>query len=222
MTNENGTVPTSDDESTETIDDDLSSSSDGQSKAVVDPAVPLEDDETIQWVGRPRTTVILPSVAIGFVLLAVGVGAAVEFGAMLALALVPVALAIPGGHYLVVANIQYVVTDRAIYAKRGVLGRSVTQANLETVQNSSYSQDVTGSIFGYGTVEFEIAGGDDLAFRDIHEPRPVRAYVDRASRERDGLTGGGRTGSRIPGSLEQWQAVRSEVRSIRRVLQGND
>lgn len=211
-----------DGESAQVVEGEPTQMVDGESRAVVDPAVPLEDDESVEWVGRPRTTVILPSIAVGVILLAVGVGAAVEFGTLLALGLVPVALAIPGLHYLVVANIQYVVTDRAIYAKRGVLGRSVTQANLETVQNSSYSQDITGSIFGYGTVEFEIAGGDDLAFHDIHDPRPVRAYVDRASRERDGLTGGGLTGSRIPGSLEQWQAVRSEVQSIRRALQGQD
>ena len=188
----------------------------------VDPAVPLEDDESIEWVGRPRTTVILPSIAMALVLVAVGGGAAVEFGSAVALLLVPIALAIPAIHYLVVANTQYVVTDQAIYSKRGVLGQYVTQANLETVQNSSYSQNVTGAIFGYGTVAFEIAGGEDLAFRDIREPRPVRALVDRATRGRDGLGDEGRTASRIPGSTEQWESVRSEVRSIRRALQSRD
>lgn len=222
MTGDSDPPDASEGESSQVVDGEPAQVVDGESRAVVDPAVPLEDDESVQWVGRPRTTVILPSVAIGVILIAVGLGAAMEFGALLALGLVPVGLAIPGAHYLVVANIQYVVTDRAIYAKRGVLGRSVTQANLETVQNSSYSQDVTGSIFGYGTVEFEVAGGADLSFNDIREPRPVRAYVDRASRTRDGLTGAGPAGSRIPGSLEQWQAVRAEVQSIRRALQGPD
>lgn len=214
---------TDEDVQTQMVDGGGSTESvDGEPTESVDPAVPLEDDETIQWLGRPRTTVILPSVAVGLLLVAVGAGAAVELGSPLALLLVPVAVTIPAVHYLVVANIQYVVTDQAIYAKRGVLGRYVTQANLGTVQNSSYSQDVTGSLFGYGTVEFEIAGGGDLAFRDIRNPRPVRALVDRAAGRRDGLDGDGRAGTRIPGSLEQWQAVRSEVQSIRRALRSRD
>lgn len=210
---------TADGESTQAVGGEPREVVGGEPREVVDPAIPLEDDESIEWVGRPRTTVILPTVAVGLVLLTVGGGAAVEFSPVFAIALVSAALALPAVHYLVVANIQYVVTDRAIYSKRGVLGRSVTQANLETVQNSSYSQGVTGSIFGYGSVEFEIAGGEDLAFRDIREPMSVRAFVDRASRERDGLTGQGWAGSRIPGSLEQWQAVRSEIESVRRTLQ---
>lgn len=184
-----------------------------------DPAIPLEDDESIEWLGRPRTTVILPSVAIGLLLAGAGIYGAIRLGALLALLLVPLGLVTPSAHYLVVENIQYAVTDRAIYAKRGMLGRSVTQANLETVQNSAYSQGITGSIFGYGTVAFEIAGGNDLAFRDIRDPKPVRALVDRATRNQDGLTGERDRRSGIPGSLEQWQQVRTEVHSIRRALQ---
>jgi len=82
--------------------------------------------------------------------------------------------------------------------KRGVLTRSVTQANLETVQNSSFGQDITGSIFGYGSVTFEIAGGDDLSFRAIEDPRAIRALVDRAASNDDGLGGDSRRESGIP------------------------
>jgi len=81
------------------------------------------------------------------------------------LAVVPLGVAIPVWKYFALQGVQYVITDEALYVKRGVLTRSVTQANLETVQNSSFGQDITGSIFGYGSVTFEIAGGDDLSFR---------------------------------------------------------
>jgi len=193
----------------------------------VDPAIPLGEDETVAWQGRPRTTVILPSALFGLLLVAAGVVAVLFLNtdlpfAILSGGLVLVGLVLPLGHYLTVSNTQFLVTDRALYHKRGVLGRSVTQANLETVQNSSYSKGITGSLFGYGTVEFEIAGGSDLAFRDIHDPEPVRALVDRATREQDGISGGavGSTrASAIPGDIESWRAVRSEVRSIRRLFE---
>lgn len=186
----------------------------------IDPAIPLGVGETIEWLGRPRTTVILPSVAVGLLLVALGIFGSVQLDPLVAIGLVPLGLVIPAGHYLVVANIQYAVSDRAIYAKRGVLGRSVTQANLETVQNSSYSQGITGSIFGYGTVAFEIAGGNNLSFHDIREPKPVRSLVDRATREQDGLTGERHRGSSTPGSAGQWQDVRMEVRAIRHAVEG--
>lgn len=61
-----------------------------------------------------------------------------------------VSLSFPGG------------TDYALYRKTGVLSRRVSQAALSTVQNSSHSQSVTGSLVGYGAVESEIPGGGGL------------------------------------------------------------
>lgn len=110
------------------------------------------------------------------------------------------------------------MTDDALYVRSGVLTRSVTQANLETVQNSSFEQDITGSIFGYGAVTFEIAGGDDLSFRANDDPRSIRTRVDRAASTNDGLSGSGRPVSSIPG-LTQWQQIRGEVRAIRSSLE---
>jgi len=127
-------------------------------------------------------------------------------------------VAIPVWKYFALQGVQYVITDEALYVKRGVLTRSVTQANLETVQNSSFGQDITGSIFGYGSVTFEIAGGDDLSFRAIEDPRAIRALVDRAASNDDGLGGDSRRESGIPGDLSQWQQIRDEIRAIRSSL----
>jgi len=137
---------------------------------------------------------------------------------LLFLAVVPLGVAIPVWKYFALQGVQYVITDEALYVKRGVLTRSVTQANLETVQNSSFGQDITGSIFGYGSVTFEIAGGDDLSFRAIEDPRAIRALVDRAASNDDGLGGDSRRESGIPGDLSQWQQIRDEIRAIRSSL----
>ncbi|MFQ3293608.1 MAG: putative membrane protein YdbT with pleckstrin-like domain [Natrialbaceae archaeon] len=186
----------------------------------IDPAIPLDTKESVKWSGRPRITTIFPTVMIGVILLVFGVVVSVAGEALLILAVVPLGVAIPLWKYFALQGVQYVITDEALYMKRGVLTRSVTQANLETVQNSSFGQGITGSIFGYGSVMFEIAGGGDLSFRAIEDPRAIRALVDRTASTADGLGGGERRRSAIPGDLTQWQHIREELRAIRNSLEG--
>jgi len=186
----------------------------------IDPAIPLDTTESVEWFGCPRITTILPAVLTGVLLLVFGIVVSVTGETPLFLAVVPLGVAIPLWKYFALQGVQYVITDEALYVKRGVLTRSVTQANLETVQNSSFGQDITGSIFGYGSVTFEIAGGDDLSFRAIEDPRAIRALVDRAASNDDGLGGGDTGESVIPGDLTQWQQIRDEIRAIRSSLEG--
>jgi len=94
----------------------------------------------------------------------------------------------------------------------------VSQAMLSTVQNSAFSQSLTGSVFGYGSVGFEIAGGGEFTYRRIGDPREIRALVDEASGG-DTVVGSSRAGESVPGSVEQWRAVREEVRAVRRLLE---
>jgi len=185
----------------------------------IDPAIPLDTNESVEWSGRPRITTILPAVVIGVLLLASGIVVSITTETLIFLAVVPLGVAIPLWKYFALQGVQYVITDEALYVKRGVLTRSVTQANLETVQNSSFGQDITGSIFGYGSVTFEIAGGDDLSFRAIEDPRTIRALVDRTASNDDGLGGGDRWEPGIPGDLTQWQQIRDEIRAIRSSLE---
>jgi uncharacterized membrane protein YdbT with pleckstrin-like domain len=156
---------------------------------------------------------------IGVLLVVAGIVVSVTREALFFLAVVPLGVAIPLWKYFALQGVQYVVTDEALYVKRGVLTRSVTQATLETVQNSSFGQDITGSIFGYGSVTFEIAGGDDLSFRAIENPRVIRALVDRTASTDDGLGGDSRREPGIPGDLTQWQQIRDEIQAIRNSLE---
>lgn len=89
-------------------------------------------------------------------------------------------------------------------------GRRVVQSSLAKVQNNSFSQDVTGSLFGYGTVRLEIAGGNDVDFYRIDDPQAVRRLVDRATVEE------------LPGSVEQWRAMLEEVRALRATVESCD
>jgi hypothetical protein len=166
----------------------------------------LAAGETVAWDGGPKRTTALPGVLVGVALVAVGGWLAVESRPVAGVPVALLGVAVAGGAYLAVVNTVYVVTDRAAYERRGVLGVRVTEATLSKVQNSALSQGVAGSLFGYGTVTLEVAGGDDLALRRIEDPAAVRPLVDR---ERDP----------IPGSVEQWRAVLTEVRALRRAVE---
>ncbi|MFC7235957.1 PH domain-containing protein [Halosegnis marinus] len=172
----------------------------------------LADGETVAWEGSPILTTSLPGVGVGIALVVAGAWLAVVGPAGLAATLGGAALAAAGvaaavGAYLAVVNTEYVVSDRALYAKSGIVGVRVTEAALSRVQNSAFSQDALGAAFGYGTVTFEIAGGNDVRFRRIDDPKGVRRTVDRA------------TGDEIPGSLDQWRAVLAETRALRRAVE---
>jgi membrane protein YdbS with pleckstrin-like domain len=164
------------------------------------------DGETVAWDGGPKRTTALPGVLVGVALVAaagwLGLVNRPVLGAVVALA----GVAVAGWSYLAVVNTEYVVTDRAVYERRGILGVRVTEAPLSRVQNSALSQGVAGSLLGYGTVTLEVAGGNDVAFRRIDDPAAVRPLVDRAS-------------DQIPGSIEQWRAVLAEVRALRRAVE---
>ncbi|MFD1600301.1 PH domain-containing protein [Halobellus rarus] len=168
----------------------------------------LDASETVAWDGQPKLTTALPGVGMGIALL---VGAAwlvtvqneSVVGILLGIAGVTVGL----WAYLSVVNTEYVLSDRAVYTKQGVIGIRITESSLSKIQNSAFSQDALGSVFGYGTVTLEIAGGDDIQLRRIEEPETVRRLVDHA------------TGEETPGSLEQWRAVLDEVRALRRAVE---
>lgn len=169
----------------------------------------VEPGETVEWSAHPRYMRAAPAVAASVLVAAVVVGLAVTVdpSAIVALLVAP----LPGAYgYLSVVNTRFVVTDRAIYRKRGIVGVDVRTVELDRVQNTRSARGVLGNLFGYGTVEVEVAGGPDLRFYDVYDPDDVRRLVER-------LAGGRRD---VPGSLEQWRAVREELRAIRRLLDG--
>ena len=166
----------------------------------------LDTDETIVWEGRPRLTTIAGSVIVGLAVLVAAGGFAVTVDPRLAAGgLLGVALPIWAALYI--TRTTYLVTTRAVWVKTGVLGRSVRRVTLSKVQNTAYEQSVRGSLFGYGTVTVEVAGGDDIDFRRISNPRSVQETItDRIDHGTD---------REIPGSPEQWQAVLSALQEIR-------
>ncbi|GGJ14666.1 hypothetical protein GCM10008995_25700 [Halobellus salinus] len=162
-------------------------------------------DERVVWEGHPRLSAALPGVGVGVAMCTLAVAAAVladpraAIGVALGVGVIVWAL-------LRVRRTEYLLTTRALWAKRGVAGRTVRRVGVTKVQNTGYSRSVTGSVFGYGTISVEVAGGDDLRFRRIDDPESVQAAItDRTARDDGG----------IPGSVTRWRSVLAVVREIR-------
>ena len=187
------------------------------------PWLSLDPDEAIAWSGSPRPHVVAP-VALGAIaLVAVALLAVPQWWIGVAAALVgaaAVAVAL-----LYVRNVTFVVSTSYLYAKRGVLGRAVTQIGLQNVQDATLKQGVFGTQFGHGTISFSTAGGagDELRMYAIADPTAVKSTVDEqvAAARRRGRTGGDRAGSTATPTDETGDvaAVLSEARALREVAQ---
>lgn len=188
--------------------------------------VVLDDEETVLWQGRPRRRVVLQGVATGLV--GALVVAAVVWTALSAAAvsvllrvavtvpLAAVALAVPTvAVWLWRRTTHYLLTERTLYHRTGVLSVTVTELPLRKVQNTAYEQGVLGAVFGHGTITVDTAGseGAELTLRAMDDPGAVQQRIaEQTARVR------GDDADAVPGSVEQWRAVRSEVRAIRAAL----
>ncbi|MFB6203496.1 MAG: PH domain-containing protein [Candidatus Nanohaloarchaea archaeon] len=125
----------------------------------------LDRGEEIEWSGEPRIHSIIPAILFGIPMIPV-------FG---------VGLLIIAGAYLNIKNTDYVVTNKGLYEKTGVLSRRVQNIGFDKIQDISFSQGVFGNYFGYGEVSISTAGssGDEMGFSNIENPKEVQELVNR-------------------------------------------
>lgn len=164
----------------------------------------LDGDEEVVWWGQPRLRRILPTVAKAAVWVTVFVAVAV-LGPRYLPRFVPVPIPVPdpvivGGGLLLAAlsawpalraylrtrNVYYVLTDRNVYRKRGVLSTTVSRIGAGNVQNTRLKKDFFGNLFDYGTVEISTAGsgGTELTVTDLDDPETFRNELRRVTNER--------------------------------------
>ena len=151
----------------------------------------LDTGETVVWEGAPRVRRVLPAVVaatLWIALLAVGAVLAVRTLVLSTPVVVggAVLLALPAvagvaWRYLRTVNVEYVLTDRNCYRKRGVLSTSVTRVGLADVERTALHKDVWGRLFDYGAVSISTAGTDgvDLRFTDLDDPETLRDELRR-------------------------------------------
>lgn len=123
----------------------------------------FEENEVVLWEGRPHIYSLIPAFIIGMLL-----------------AIVLVGIAIIAWAWVDRENTTYVITNRAVYRKRGTISRDVKRVSFEKIQNTSLKQGIFGTHFDYGNVEISTAGseGAEVTFRAVLEPRAVQRRVN--------------------------------------------
>jgi hypothetical protein len=197
----------------------------------------LDADETVVWSGAPRIRRVLPTAAVAalwIALLALGVtlgpqsvptsalpGTLLAVGAVL-LALPAVAAVV--GSYLRTTHVEYVLTDRGLYRKAGVVSTRVSRVDLSAVERTSLSKGVWGNVFDYGTISISTAGSDgvDLRFTDLDDPNPVRTEIRRligADRIRRGADAGAPIDAATADALlDEFGALRAAAARVDRAV----
>ncbi|ELZ40721.1 PH domain-containing protein [Halorubrum tebenquichense] len=158
----------------------------------------VEDGEEVRWASTPHKYSIVPALVVGIPLSLVLIG-------------IPIIVA----SYLQYTNTNYVVTNKGLYSKRGILSRDVQQIGFDKVQNISYSQSAVGSSLGYGSVDVSTAGGSgvELQFRSIPNPAAVQELIAKEIDRRQGSDAGGaaETDEVLDQILVELRAIRSAV-----------
>lgn len=158
----------------------------------------VDEDEKIRWASTPHKYSIIPALIVGIPLSFVLIG-------------IPLIVA----SYLQYTNTSYVVTNKGLYSKRGILSRDVQQIGFDKVQNISYSQSAIGSSLGYGSVDVSTAGGSgvELQFRSIPKPAGVQELISKEidRRQQTGSEGADETDDVLDQILIELRAIRSAV-----------
>jgi len=193
--------------------------------------------ETVVWRGKPRVRRIIPHVvgALLLVVVAVGGGIALSSSTLrgadtvvtvavwgaVGLAVI-VAVGWAGLAYLQVQATDYVLTDRNVYKRTGVLSERVVRVGVDRIQNTTLRKDLMGNLFDYGTVLLTTAGGGGtaLAITDLDNPEEFRAELGplvaaSGGPGGDAYDGGSGTGAEAVLDAETVDALLPEARRLR-------
>lgn len=156
--------------------------------------VTLTDGEEVVWQGRPTLYHFMGRTVFGIVLIGSGIlfwlviediietGVAIPSavpGGLIGAALVLIGITTSGKRLLEWWSIRYLLTSKEVYRKSGVISRSVTNLNLNQIQNTTFTQSITGRILSHGHVHIETAGsrGTEITFSNVPDPEEVVGHI---------------------------------------------
>ncbi len=79
---------------------------------------------------------------------------------------------------LTILTTDFVLTDRRIIAKKGVIRQHSLEILLGKIESISVSQSLDGRIFNFGTVSIIGSGGTEEYFPSISNPSELRRQVN--------------------------------------------
>jgi Predicted membrane protein len=196
---------------------DTTSATDSDAPQAADEApewLSLDDGETLQWVGEPVPVSIVGTAVWGVLLTVVLLG-------FLILLTLPFS-------WLSIENTDYVVTDEALYVKKGVVSTNIESVGLDKIQNTEYSQSFWGKQFDFGSIDISTAGssGAEISLQNVADARHVREMVSSLSTEyasrsrRSGADGAeSATASPAVSTRDQMDELIDEVRATRQAME---
>ena len=157
---------------------ETTTSSDGAASTETEFDVPewltLEADEEIEWIGEPVPVSLVGTAVWGVILSIVLIG-------------LLILLSLPFS-WLSIKNTDYVVTDKSLYVKKGILSTNIESVGLDKIQNTEFRQSFWGKQFGFGSIDISTAGssGAEITFQNVENARDVRERITRLSNEYSG------------------------------------
>jgi uncharacterized membrane protein YdbT with pleckstrin-like domain len=146
----------------------------------------LEDEHTI-WRDNPSKLMLLPAITLGLLLTFVYVAIIVRglipgdtttdilrSAIIFPLAYLPLALT-----ELRRRNIEYVITNKRVAKKTGIISRHGDPINASNIQNIKYTQGVVDRLLDVGELQVMTSGrGDiDMRWRSLRHPKSVADIV---------------------------------------------
>ncbi len=83
-------------------------------------------------------------------------------------------------YYLTVKTSEFVVTNRKVFIKYGIIATTSLEINLNKIESIGVNQDVLGRVCGYGTIIVSGTGGTQQVFNYIDNPIEFRQNVSQA------------------------------------------
>jgi len=150
-------------------------------------ALSLAPDEEIKWVGNRAKRSIISSTGKGlktvigliFLFLITSIAIAVEsqysFGGVCFAHFILLIVLILISPFIVEKKYQYAITNKRVFARKGIGTRSITEIPLEKVVNTTYEQGFIGRLLNFGNLQFNSAAGADqgVAFVGIRNVKNI-------------------------------------------------
>jgi uncharacterized membrane protein YdbT with pleckstrin-like domain len=153
----------------------------------------LQQGENVIYEGHPSWRSIIHFYILGILAVLVAAAAAAGVSQIVEDEVKPAWVAIAAiGAFLILVLVgwlkriatDYMITDRRLIIRRGILSRHIDQTRVDRVQNVTSSQSFLQRILRVGTVDFDTASNEPtntFAFRGVSDPQGVVRKVDQAS-----------------------------------------
>jgi uncharacterized membrane protein YdbT with pleckstrin-like domain len=148
----------------------------------------LHPGEHVIYEGRPSWRSILGFYILGVIAVAAAaaIGAAVSGAGVSVLAAVVVLLIVLVVGWLRRLTTRYVITNRRLQIRRGILSRHVEETRVDRVVDVTVHQSLLSRILAIGDVDFDNASaqqGDLFRFSGIAHPQRITEAIDHVHEE---------------------------------------